>query len=107
MDWGGSRPATKGVRVVWQYGLWTAISTLLLKVPEQELTLVIIANTDALSAPYELGAGKLETSPWAREFLDRFVIGSEALPRACQAPLGNAPRLALGSLRRLEGPLRR
>ena len=71
----------KGVRVVWQYGLWTAISTLLLKVPEQELTFVILGNTDALSAPYRLGGGDLASSPWAREFLDRFVIGKEALPK--------------------------
>jgi hypothetical protein len=69
------------VRVVWQYGLWTAISTLLLKVPEHELTFVILGNTDALSAPYRLGGGGLAGSPWAREFLDRFVIGSEALPQ--------------------------
>jgi len=68
------------VRVVWQYGLWTAISTLLLKVPEQELTFVILGNTDALSAPYRLGGGDLASSPWAREFLDRFVIGSQVLP---------------------------
>ena len=70
----------EGVRVVWQYGLWTAISSLLLKVPERELTLVILANTDALSAPYRLGGGQLESSPWAREFLDRFVIRKEPLP---------------------------
>jgi CubicO group peptidase (beta-lactamase class C family) len=70
----------KGVRVVWQYGLWTAISTLLLKVPEQELTFVILGNTDALSAPYRLGGGDLASSPWAREFLDRFVIGGARLP---------------------------
>ena len=72
----------KGVRVVWQYGLWTAISSLILKVPERELTFVILGNTDGLSAPYRLGGGDLSGSPWAREFLDRFVIGSEALPRA-------------------------
>ena len=70
----------EGVRVVWQYGLWTAISSLLLKVPDRELTLVILANTDGLSAPYRLGGGQLEGSPWAREFLDRFVIRREPLP---------------------------
>jgi len=34
-----------------QYGLWTAISTLLLKVPEQELTFVILGNTDTSPLP--------------------------------------------------------
>jgi hypothetical protein len=38
------------VRVVWQYGLWTAISTLLLEVPEHDQTFAILGNTDALSA---------------------------------------------------------
>jgi len=41
---------------------------------------VVLANTDGLSSPYPLGAGKLETSPWARAFLDTFVIGSLPLP---------------------------
>ena len=71
--------ALRGVRVVWQYGLWTAISSII-KVPERELTFVVLGNTDALSAPYPLGSGRLETSPRAREFLDAFVIGSVPLP---------------------------
>ncbi len=70
----------KGVRIIWHYGLWTANSSLIVKVPDRELTFVVLANTDALSSPYQLGAGKLETSPWARLFLDTFVIGSVALP---------------------------
>jgi CubicO group peptidase (beta-lactamase class C family) len=70
----------KGVRVIWHYGLWTANSSLIVKVPERGLTFVVLANTDGLSQPYQLGAGKLDSSPWAREFLDTFVIGSVALP---------------------------
>ena len=72
----------RGVRVVWQYGLWTANSSLILKVPERGLTLILLANTDGLSSPWLLGAGKLESSPWAREFLDAFVLGSTPLPGA-------------------------
>ncbi|MBC7791993.1 MAG: beta-lactamase family protein [Anaerolineae bacterium] len=70
----------KGVRIIWHYGLWTANSSLIIKVPERDLTFVVLANTDALSQAYPLGAGKLESSPWAREFLDAFVIGSLELP---------------------------
>lgn len=70
----------KGVRVIWHYGLWTANSSLIIKVPERGLTFVVLANTDELSSPYPLGAGRLETSPWAREFLEAFVIGSLGLP---------------------------
>jgi CubicO group peptidase (beta-lactamase class C family) len=70
----------KGVRVVWHYGLWTASSTLVIKVPSQGLTFVLLANTDGLSAPYPLGAGKLDASPWAREFLETFAIARLPLP---------------------------
>jgi CubicO group peptidase (beta-lactamase class C family) len=64
----------KGVRVIWHYGYWTASSTLVIKVPTENLTFVLLANTDGLSAPYPLGAGRLDTSPWARAFLETFVI---------------------------------
>ncbi len=70
----------KGVRVVWHYGLWTAISSLIIKVPERSLTFVVLGNSDALSQAYRLGAGDLNSSPWAREFLETFVIGGLALP---------------------------
>jgi CubicO group peptidase (beta-lactamase class C family) len=70
----------QGVRIIWHYGLWVANSSLIVKVPERGLTFVVLANTDGLSSPYPLGAGKLETSPWARAFLDTFVIGSLPLP---------------------------
>jgi CubicO group peptidase (beta-lactamase class C family) len=64
----------KGVRVIWHYGYWTASSTLVIKVPAQGLTFVLLANTDGLSAPYPLAAGKLDASPWARAFLETFAI---------------------------------
>ena len=70
----------KGVRVIWHYGYWTASSTLVIKVPSEGLSFVLLANTDGLSAPYPLGAGKLDQSPWAREFLETFVIAKLALP---------------------------
>lgn len=70
----------KDVRVIWHYGYWTASSTLVIKVPSQGLTFVLLANTDGLSAPYRLGAGNLDDSPWAREFLETFAIARLALP---------------------------
>ena len=69
---------SRGVRVVWHYGLWTAISALIIKVPERGLTYVVLANTAGLSEPYNL-VGDLRSSPWAREFLDAFVHGSAVL----------------------------
>lgn len=70
----------KGVRIIWHYGLWVGNSSLIIKVPDRQLTFIVLANTEALSAPYRLGAGELESSPWAREFLDAFVLGSAVLP---------------------------
>ncbi len=70
----------KSIRVVWHYGYWTASSALVVKVPSQRLTFVLLANTDGLSAPYPLGSGKLEASPWARAFLETFAIAKLPLP---------------------------
>ena len=70
----------KGVRVIWHYGWWTASSTLVIKVPSQGLTFVLLANTDGLSAPYPLAAGKLDASPWARAFLETFAIARLPVP---------------------------
>jgi CubicO group peptidase (beta-lactamase class C family) len=70
----------KGVKVIWHYGLWVANSSLIIKVPDRQLTFIVLANTDGLSAPYRLGAGDLASSPWAREFLDAFVLGSATVP---------------------------
>ena len=56
--------------LVWHYGLWTGASALLLKLPEQGLALVLLANADGLSQPFGLGAGDVLRSPFARAFLD-------------------------------------
>ena len=70
----------RGERVIWHYGLWIGNSSLIIKIPERRLTFVVLSNTDGLSAPYQLGAGKLESSPWARLFMDTFVFGKTPLP---------------------------
>jgi CubicO group peptidase (beta-lactamase class C family) len=70
----------RGTKVIWHYGLWTANSSLIIKVPDRGLTFVVLANSDALSSRYPLGAGRLETSPWARAFLDAFGVGDAQLP---------------------------
>jgi CubicO group peptidase (beta-lactamase class C family) len=69
-----------GERVVWHYGYWTANSSLIVKVPSRGLTFVIMANSDMLSRPTNLGAGNLMSSSLAREFLNSFVFGTAALP---------------------------
>jgi CubicO group peptidase (beta-lactamase class C family) len=69
-----------GVKVIWHYGLWTANSSLIIKVPERGLTFVLLANTDRLSKDFNLAAGDVRVSPFAREFINAYVTGNTTLP---------------------------
>lgn len=63
-----------GTPIVWHYGWWPdAFSALLVKVPEQDVTLVLLANSDGLSAPFDLGEGDVLRSPFAVAFLEHFT----------------------------------
>jgi len=44
-----------------------------LKVPEEEVTLILLANSDGASAPFRLGAGDVLRSPFAIAFLNLFT----------------------------------
>jgi len=61
-------------RVIWHYGYWDSISTLVLMVPEKDLTFLAFANTDALSRGFGLDRGRVLRSPAGLIFLERFVI---------------------------------
>jgi CubicO group peptidase (beta-lactamase class C family) len=64
----------KGERVVWHYGLLpNAYSALFVKVPARGVTIVLLANSDGLSAPYQLHLGDVTRSPYALAFLRLFV----------------------------------
>ncbi len=72
----------ESVKIIWHYGYWDAISTLILKVPERELSFVILANTDRLSSASQ-GIGNDEDvnhSVVAQEFINAFVDGIAQLP---------------------------
>jgi CubicO group peptidase (beta-lactamase class C family) len=64
----------KDRKLVWHYG-WApkAYSSLILKVPEDEITLILLANSDGASAPFRLGAGNVLRSPFAVTFLNLFT----------------------------------
>jgi CubicO group peptidase (beta-lactamase class C family) len=63
-----------GERIVWQFGQYIdATSALVIKVPGRGLTLILLANSDGLTAPYQLEAGDLTTSVFARLFLRFFL----------------------------------
>lgn len=64
-----------GHRVVWHFGLLpNASSSMVLKVPGRGLTLILLANSDGLSAPFGLHEGDVTASPFARLFLRLFLL---------------------------------
>jgi len=63
-----------GERIVWQFGNWPeASSALVIKVPARRLTLILLANGDRLSAPFNLQNGDVTTSLFAKLFLRLFL----------------------------------
>lgn len=42
----------KGVKIVWHTGWWTGYSALFVKIPEKDLTLIILANSQDLTRPF-------------------------------------------------------
>ena len=60
----------RGQRVVWQFGsVPNAYSSLVIKLPERGLTFILLANSDGLSAPFQLQAGDVTKSVFASLFL--------------------------------------
>lgn len=63
-----------GQRIVWHFGeLKDAFSSLIIKVPDSSLTLILLANSDGLSSPFPLANGDVTTSLFAQLFLRTFV----------------------------------
>jgi CubicO group peptidase (beta-lactamase class C family) len=60
-----------GVKVVWHFGQTAESSSLLVKIPEQELTFVVLGNSDGLSRGRRLGdEADVQRSPVAMLFLN-------------------------------------
>lgn len=67
--------AYNGEVLVWQFGLVRdGYSSLILKVPNRRLTVIMLANSDGLTAPFTLEAGDVTTSVFARLFLRLLVV---------------------------------
>ncbi len=63
-----------GERVVWQFGgERDAFSSLIVKIPRRNLTLILLANSDGLSSTFPLANGDVTTSVFAQLFLRTFV----------------------------------
>jgi CubicO group peptidase (beta-lactamase class C family) len=63
-----------GEQVVWQFGLIPdAYSAMIVKLPNRNLTLILLANSDGLAAPFALHEGDVTSSFFARLFLRIFL----------------------------------
>lgn len=63
-----------GRRVVWHTGLWEqAYSALYVKLPDERLTLILLANSEGLWWGKPLDAAQIDRSPFAAAFLRRFA----------------------------------
>ncbi len=75
-----------GRRVAWHTGLWEGrYSALYLKVlsdtASERLTLILLANSDALQWESRLDEAAIERSPFAMAFFDALLVGSRRQPR--------------------------
>ena len=60
----------RGQRVVWHFGsIGNASSALFLKLPDQKVTFILLANSDGLSATFQLSSGNVTKSLFAALFL--------------------------------------
>jgi CubicO group peptidase (beta-lactamase class C family) len=64
----------RGERVVWHFGfIPNAYSSLIVKVPDRHVTFILLANSDRVSAPFQLASGDLTKSVFAMVFLKRAI----------------------------------
>src|SRR5688572_1314871 len=67
-----------GQKAMWHYGwLPPSVSALYLKVPEAELTFLLLANNDRLSGSFAWSRDGVRASPFARAFLAAFDLLGE------------------------------
>ncbi len=65
----------EGEPVVWQFGhVKDGSSSLLVHLPRRDLTLILLANSDGLAAPFSLGTGDVTSSIFAKLFLRLFIV---------------------------------
>src|SRR5262245_23155749 len=61
--------STVAGRAVWHYGQWPTFSSLILKLPDRGVTLMLLANSDGLSSRFPLASGDVTVSPFAHAFI--------------------------------------
>ncbi len=69
----------KGVKLLWHTGWWTGNSSLLVKVPERDLTFIILANSQDLSRPFYAKFDFFRTNPRLQKDLRASAFGKAFL----------------------------
>jgi CubicO group peptidase (beta-lactamase class C family) len=80
----------RGTRIVWHYGHWgTGFSAIYLKVPERDLSLVVLANSEALADhQFQVEGGDITNNVFACTFLRAFVFdGADDCERSSRTAL--------------------
>jgi CubicO group peptidase (beta-lactamase class C family) len=62
-----------GQTVVWQFGSGNASSSMVVTVPGRGLTMILLANSNGLAKGFNLTAGDVSVSPFAKAFLGTFL----------------------------------
>jgi CubicO group peptidase (beta-lactamase class C family) len=63
-----------GGPIVWQFGVSdSGSSSMIISLPQRGMTLILLANSAGLVRPFDLAAGDVTISPFARLFLSVFV----------------------------------
>lgn len=70
----------EGLQVYWGYGQYDAYSSLFLKIPERNLSLLLAANNNLLSDPARLIYGDVSYSLFALSFLKNIVLNLDGMP---------------------------
>ena len=64
----------KDKKLIWHYGYGgDSCSSLILKIPAENLSLILLANSDGASASFNLDKGNVLTSSFAVQFIKRFT----------------------------------
>ncbi|KXX69780.1 hypothetical protein AVL50_12890 [Flammeovirga sp. SJP92] len=70
----------ENLNLVWAYGQYDCYSSLLLKVPSEDITLILLANNSLLSDPARLIYGDVTSSLFALSFLKNFLLDLPQMP---------------------------
>ncbi len=63
-----------GHQLVWGYGQYDAYSSLFIKIPQRNISLIVLANNNLMSDPARLINGDVRSSLFAQSFLKNFLF---------------------------------